>query len=510
MTMRTTILLGAAAAIVATGYLAAAVPSIAEPKQNPVVDNHLQFPLDMPLVKKTKAKPKPGGVKAFNAGFGHGTDEQRAALDQIVDVLGQGYNSLLREQTGDCVDGIVNGASPSSFATDYHLSLIKSADQLKEEMTAEASASASMMGWSATATAKYSADHSSDASTEFLLVKVKAVASPNVTLHTPKANMLPKDDSPAARGEFFKQCGDQYIKAADMGGAFVALFKYQSENDEDRKAFEATFSASGPSVSVDASYTQKMQAFKSRMQLAGDYNRVGGEGVPADTSIDAVMKYAFEYQKTLTGKNMVLIGYETEDYSKIRVAAGDFHEQRKKVDALRDALIKRRNLATYLGGVQQRLLPFAIGDVHADMRKKLDGEIAQAEDYKVRCGNSPIGDCNIPANLLTFTLHESSFEPVIRDLSALGDSVNLVTNDAGRRLKITGRVCWDFAFHCFVDGVSGDGGVYVEVTVNGAKSRYKGPMTLPDPAPGSVLNIGVRVNDSYYADNSGLFRVVFY
>src|SRR5436309_2246909 len=163
MTMRTTILLGAAAAIVATGYLAAAVPSIAAPKQNPVVDNNLQFPLDMPLVKKAKAKPNPGGVKKFNAGIGIGTDEQRAALDQIIDVLGQGYNSLLRDKTGDCVDGIVNGASPSSFETEYHLSLIKSADQLKEEVAAEASASASMMGWSATATAKYSADHSSGA-----------------------------------------------------------------------------------------------------------------------------------------------------------------------------------------------------------------------------------------------------------------------------------------------------------------------------------------------------------
>jgi hypothetical protein len=264
---------------------------------------------------------------------------------------------------------------------------------------------------------------------------------------------------------------------------------------------------------VDASYTQKMQAFKSRMQLAGDYKRVGGEGAPADTSIDAVMKYSLEFQKTLTGKNMVLIGYEPEDYSKIRVAAGDFHEQRKKVDALRDALIKRRNLMTYLGGVEQILLPFAIGDVHADMRKKLDGEIAQAEDYLDRCGNSPIslaGECNIPANLLTFTLQESSFEPVIRDLSAFGDSVNLVTVDAGRRLKITGRVCWDFAWHCFVDGVSNDGGVYVEVTVNGAKSRYQGPMTLPNPATGAALKISLRVNDSYYPDNSGLFRVVFY
>src|SRR5437868_3721243 len=137
MTMRTTILFGAAAAIVATGYLASAAPSIAAPKQKPAVDNHLKFPLDMPMPKKAKAE-----IDSID--FDHATDEQRAALDQIIDVLGQGYNSLLREQTGDCVDGVINGSSPSSFQTEYHLSLIKSADQLKEEVAAEASVSGSV------------------------------------------------------------------------------------------------------------------------------------------------------------------------------------------------------------------------------------------------------------------------------------------------------------------------------------------------------------------------------
>src|SRR3954471_22736040 len=144
------IFLATAAALVATGYLASSAPSIGAPKPKPAVDNQLKFPLDMPRPARNNS-----AAEINSAEFGNATDEQRAALDQITDVLGQGYNSLLRQQTGDCVDGIINGSAPSSFQTSYHLSLVKSAEQLKEEMSAEASASGSFAGWSAKASAKY-------------------------------------------------------------------------------------------------------------------------------------------------------------------------------------------------------------------------------------------------------------------------------------------------------------------------------------------------------------------
>jgi hypothetical protein len=503
MTMRTTVLLGAAAAIVATGYLAAAVPSIAAPKPKPAVDNKLKFPLDMPLPKKAKAE-----INSID--FGRATDEQRDALDQITEVLGQGYNSLSREPTGDCVDGVINGSSPSSFQTEYHLSLIKSADQLKEEVAAEASASASLMGWSAKATAKYSADHSSNANTEFLLVKVKAVASPNVTVHKPKANTRPKDDTPAAYAQFLKECGDQYIRAVDMGGEFVALFKYQSQNDEDRKAFEATFSAGGPSVSVDASYAQKMQAFKSRMQLAGDYERVGGEGVPADTTIDAVLKYSLEFQKTLSAKNMVLIGYQTEDYSKIRLDAGDYRDQRKKAHALREARVKRGNYLEFLAAVQKENLKYGVGDIHAAVRAQITDEYRKSQAFLDNCARDPATQCNIPENLQTFTDNGQVQAPTVTSLPIDGGRISGTTDQPNRSLKIIGRICYHWNELCFDNGSSTQPGVYQEVIINGAASQYTGPVKLPAAKPGSVTSYQVWVRDTRYDDNTGSLTVVVY
>src|SRR6185312_11030959 len=195
------------AAMLAFAIMLLSMPSSAAPR-NPV-DNKLKLPIDMPLPPKPKAKklPQPsGGFGVDEAEVRHATPEQAGAVDQIIDVLGLGYNSLKRKQQSNCVDGFINGPRPSTYKTSYHLSLIKSSAQLQEEMSADASASDDILGWSAKASAAYSSQHSSDTNTEYLLLKVKSVATPNITLHRPKLAVELKDQSPAALQQFFTDC----------------------------------------------------------------------------------------------------------------------------------------------------------------------------------------------------------------------------------------------------------------------------------------------------------------
>ena len=433
-------------AMLAFAILLTSTPGSAAPRKP--TDNKLKFPIDMPLPPKPKAKKPPqpsGGFGVDEAEVRNATPEQAGAVDQIIDVLGLGYNSFKREQQSNCVDGFINGPRPSTFKTSYHLSLIKSSAQLQEEMKADASASADMFGWSAKASAAYSSQHSSDTNTEYLLLKVRSVATPNITLHRPKLVVELKDQSPAALQQFFNDCGDEYVRAVDFGGEFVALWRYKSDKVEDRNAFEAAFSVSGPSVSVDVDYAQKMQSFKSHMSLALDFDNVGGSGAPTDNSVDAIIKYSLEFPRSLNASNIAYVGFETEPYSKLRVRSGDYQAQRQKVDAARDSLVKRRSYLAFLSDVAKQDFQYGVGDVNAPIRAEIGREIRDTESRIAACAKAPWepNPCNFPPQLLSFRDDKRVMMPLPSTLDPKSTGrAQWRTSGINRHFKVVGRICF--------------------------------------------------------------------
>src|SRR3954451_1025436 len=84
-------------------------------------NNQLEFPIEMPLPSKPPHTEQ-SQAELDSVTFGADTTaEEKSVLDEITEILGQGYNSITGNLTGDCVDGAVNGARPASYNQSYTL-----------------------------------------------------------------------------------------------------------------------------------------------------------------------------------------------------------------------------------------------------------------------------------------------------------------------------------------------------------------------------------------------------
>lgn len=495
MTTSRLLLSAAAAALLAT------TPALA------AQDNGLHFPLNQPLEKKPNPT-KPRGPHANWADIHGGTDEQQAALDEIRDVLGQGYNSISRTQVNDCVTGWINGEAPTAFSPTYYLNLIKSSEQLKDEMSMEASVSGTIAGWTAKASAKYESEHTSNSSEEFLLVKVKSVSTRKILLHQPKATTTPADESPAAKLKFFQSCGDQYTSGAEMGGEFVALLTYTVKDESDRSAFEAAFSASGAGFSADADFAKKASAFRSQMGLAMEAKQVGGSGGPSANTVDAIMAYSLQFNGTLNPQNAALIGLLHEKYSKLSVDAGDYEAVIDQADQLRDAQTQRAQYLEIINQQKPVLTTYGIGDVHAADRQRLENEFAQGKAMLASCAKDP-SSCRIPSSLTQFVA--PAVNPImVTDLGVFGKLIGWNVDEAGRHVAISGNYCFGGEY-CALNGISNDPNAWVAVQIDdNPVIRYQGPVSLPNPVDGKVVRVLVKTMDSNYSDNGGTLTAILY
>ena len=470
-------------------------------------NNGLKYPIETPLVKKHDPAKKRG--PAGWADIHGGTPEQEGALDEIRDVLGQGYNSISHEQLNDCVTGWISAEAPPAFSPTYYLNLIKTSEQLKDEMSAEASVSGSIAGWTAKASAKYESEHASNSNYEFVLVKVKSVSTRKILLHQPKATTTPTDESPAALQKFFQSCGDRYISGAEMGGEFVALMTFTVKDDSDKSSFEAAFSASGPSVSVDASFSTKASAVRSHMSLAMESTQIGGSGGPTANTVDAIMDYSLKFNSTLTAENAALIGIETSKYSKLNLTVDDYDDATEQADNLRAAQIKRDQYIRLIGDQAPILTRYGIGDVHAADRQRLQNEFAQGKSTLANCAKAP-WSCKIPAALSQFAQPPVN-EIMTGDVGVYGGLNIWNVDEPGRHVAISGNYCFGGDV-CFLNGISpSNPDVWVAVQIDdGPVQRYLGPVALPDPKDGKIVKVLIKAIDSNYSDNSGSLVSVLY
>ncbi|MGF6307866.1 hypothetical protein ABIB82_001903 [Bradyrhizobium sp. i1.8.4] len=477
----------------------------------------LKFPIEAPLEKPHNPATKRG--PAGWANLPDGATDQDGSLDEIRDVLGQGYNSLSRQKVSDCVTGWISAQAPTGFSPTYYLNLIKSSEQLKDEMSAEASVSGSIAGWTAKASAKYTSEHESNSNHEFLLVKVKSVSSRKILLHqakvtTPVATALADETlSPeavkAAQAKFFQGCGDSYVSGAEIGGEFVALLTYTAKDETDKSSFEAAFSASGMGFSADADFSKKASAFRSQMGLAMESTQVGGSGGPTANTVDAIMEYSLKFNSTLKPDNAALIGFQTDKYSKLGITTADYDDLKAQVDSLRTAQGQRDQYIHLIDGRQPTLTHYGIGDVHSADRQRLASEFDQGNALLATCAKTP-ASCRIPTSLSQFVA-PAVYDVLTNDVGVFGNQAGWNVDHPKRHLAVSGIYCFG-GDSCFVNGISKDDpNVWVAVQIDdGPVQRYLGPIALPDPKDGKIVRVIVKAIDTNYSDNSGSLTAVLY
>jgi hypothetical protein len=99
--------------------------------------------------------------------------------------------------------------------------------------------------------------------------------------------------------------------------------------------------------------------------------------------------------------------------------------------------------------------------------------------------------------------------PLTAPVDTRGTTHTWRTDDPGRSIKLVGWFCWG-GYACFANGISDGGPVYINVRVNGVNSRYAGPISLPDPAPGETNVVDFWAVDPNLSDNSGTLSAVLY
>lgn len=494
----------------------AAIALIAASPVSPTRATSLKFPIEAPLEKPSPQPAKKRGPAGWANLPDGATDD--GSLDEIRDVLGQGYNSLSRQRVRDCVTGWISAQAPTGFAATYYLNLVKSSEQLKDEMSAEASVSGSIGAWTAKASAKYTSEHESNSNHEFLLVKVKSVSSRKILLHQAKVTsplataVADESASPealkAAQAKFFEGCGDSYVSGAEIGGEFVALLTYTAKDETDKSSFEAAFSASGMGFSADADFSKKASAFRSQMGLAMESTQVGGTGGPTANTVDAIMEYSLKFNSTMKPDNAALIGLQTDKYSKLGLTTADYDDLKTQVDNLRAAQELRNQYIHLIDDRQPTLTHYGLGDVHGADRQRLAGELDQGKAVLATCAKTPTS-CNVPPSLAQFVA-PAVYDVLTNDVGVFGNVAGWNVDHPKRHLAVSGTYCYGGP-SCFVNGISNDPDVWVAVQINdGPVQRYLGPIALPDPQDGKIVKVMVKAIDTNYGDNGGSLTAILY
>jgi len=465
---------------------------------------HVTLGHSLPFDGKTTGAAEVNDAEAVNV-----TPQQAAILDEVESTFGRGFNTFTNEQLPSCVDGQIHGPVPLGRKVDYTLRHVTSSEELSSNLSAEASVGGDFASWSASATASYKRDTQSDSKSEFVLVRVRVMLTPNVTMHHAKASETPQNDSPAAQQQFFTDCGGAFISKVTFGGEFLALLKYEASSEADRQAMNATISASGWGVSANASLSDDEKKSLSRMSLALDTFVAGGSGSVAGNTSAAVMQFALGFANSVTVDNAVMVGIETAPYRDLHVRVADLSGLARYYTATQQALAQREEFLAFAKRIPDEDIKYGIGDVYRPARIKVAQEINATEAYLLSCGKVPF-QCPPKPDLQHFARPYGVQMPYVVEMPANKDSTYTINSRSGNYLKIVGTGCFsDGNDMCFPAGRNQDG-VGIELSLNGKTFWYTGPVGIQPLRPGQANVITARVVDTDYSDNRGAYTFVLY
>jgi hypothetical protein len=470
------------------------------------------LPHDQPLSdwKRTLSSSGASGKSALSAG--NLSVEENKRLGAGIDNLGSGVSDITGDALNDCVDGTVDGAN-GTFVTTTSVTVIDQSSDISETLKAEASASVSIGVWSARAQSTFERNTNVSRSRTFLLVRSFVAASqdnPTLVLRHAKLRQ-PAPATDADLADFHQQCGDSFVSGIQYGGEFLAMLSVETSTLKSSQAVGAKVEVESPSGSGSGSINVSREELVKNSHTEMDALRVGtpNEAMPKATPQD-ILDYAENFSKKVTTETATIIGVRTTSYRRLGVreragvaVAGAVARQMNDAIALRrdSADTARRSL---------RLLPAlgsAVTDRVVEARAfigRMDTEVARLQDQRRACDEQPM-QCTFPRDLAQFRAYGGQV-PVSLPLEGTSDRViTLTVTEPGRKLLLTGSVCFRNQELCFANGAG-----VVQVVIDNRRQTYQGKpldILVHDGLPTVVT---IQIKDTDYQDNTGSYTAVIY
>jgi len=281
------------------------------------------------------------------------------AGSDITPLLGLGFISRTGEVTEyQCVDGSPPPARKDislGVVVDKKVKIVKDTESFRKFFSASASASVGSGPFSASGSASYSNETTSNSYHDRLLAQ-ELVVRETENLLSPKLHAaLPKSGSP----EFIAQCGDRYIAGIIRGGRLQVEFSAKTVSDSSTTsaggALSAAFSAFGAGGSATSVVSKASQhgAIDYRiLENGGDIEQpVAKEGKAIDATDIAVFVDRYPDNFRTSTSHDLTVALVLKDYSGLDPAAALADPDQLK--ALDDYGKGYERVAAFVSGLQE-------------------------------------------------------------------------------------------------------------------------------------------------------------
>jgi hypothetical protein len=492
-------------------------PPAPRPQTPPAAQKKGMFPLEAPKQSK-------GGAEVDSAdliGASANDPKVQAALDTVLSTMGSGFNSFSGVPLGgDCVYGSVYGPIPGSFAPSYSIQVLTSLEQFSKETAVEAKVSAEFASFSAEVSTKFEQASSSKTSTEFLLVREKIIAGPEINLKRPQfQGTYPADNAgDEIKRVFYEACGDRWISQITMGGEFLAVLSYTESESQETSSLSVSASASSATVSGEASFNNKLQSLSNNSSLEISTHQLGGTTKKLPKfNMEGLIQYTRNFPRQITADTVVPVAVATKSYGDLRQAEPDFTFAKRNYDALVAARERVANHRVALKAEQALLKQYSVPSARSanDVGDRADADLANSDkafhamtQLLDMCANyfwrQPA--CNIDTKYMNF--NPGGVSPVIvKEISPNSPDVVNITTPQPMTLELRGEFCFGGGA-CAHDGISNDPTAWIFIS---SSNNPRGEKYLGKPIQVGAGRVIVQVMDSDYSDNAkdGLKAVLY-
>ena len=210
--------------------------------------------------------------------------------------FGIGYNTLTGSYAGNCMNTVKQeDIKPAGSAdltpgqmTKWELFSTQDMTALSDKLDLSASASASFIAGSASASAKYIRSKSFNSYHEFLYLNASVANATQVwTVPTLTAPMLAlRKRNPT---DFLNRCGDAFVQTITSGGEMTAILDLSTSASEDTSSLDVAVSGNYGSVQGRAEMKQQLESKISSRQTKVTVIRNGGSGtLPAYSASELI------------------------------------------------------------------------------------------------------------------------------------------------------------------------------------------------------------------------------
>ena len=406
--------------------------------------------------------PFGGGAEINSMDIERTLDPRDSMLQPLRLALGQGYSTLTRTKLGyGCVSGKfappeTGKVDPLPGSATLRVLLLQSAEDLKREMSFEASAEVGFGRFSASASAKEQRTNESHRTTQYLVVSSRFIG-PDVVVTQAVVSNEAKAQLARSPANFYRACGDEFVSTIQTGAEFFAVLTFESNDVKEFAAVEASLKIAVGTNTASATVKDAVTSATNNSRLSIDAWRIGGSGNMPKKEVNDIVEYASNFAGKITDSSQLRpIGHSTDQYTKIDLgfdplpdtftAARD--EINPKVNRIERALTRLKGLPTdYLA--QDLVMTPADTATNAALAAQLTASLKTMAAARAKCNTDPSKpeNCALPAAITDYRMPSVPPRPIVTMLNIKVDGFQRVAvvpaeYPKGLRLEVAGMVEW--------------------------------------------------------------------